>query len=180
MIDLQVQISGDQVIIEGLQGLSRDMPNVIGRGLSNVAMGTYANAFKWLSGAGGVAKKKALTGPIRGSRGFTKKSGEQVGFSVMQGAGAYPVPVRTGNLRRLLDWLQPGASKDGFSAGPMEVIIYDSALYASVIRDGTGSSAKFGKRDFLTDAFNQFNAGAGVAGTIEQEIQAAIAKRGLS
>jgi hypothetical protein len=179
MLNLNVTVSGDKVVIAGLREFSAEMPKAINRGLSNVAKGTYGFAFKWLSGPGGVAKKKTLVGPIRGSKGFTKKSGEQVNFKVFQGAGSYPVPVRTGNLRSLLNWLQPGASKDGFTAGPMEVIIYDSALYASVIHDGTGSSAKFGKRPFLTDAFNQFNQGAGVAGAVEEEIQKEIDRKGL-
>ncbi len=88
--------------------------------------------------------------------------------------GSYPVPVETGNLRRLLDWLEPGEKKsfegDVFEAGELEAIIYNSAAYSDTIHKGEGSSAKFGPRQFLFDGYDQFDQGGRVQGTIEKEI----------
>ncbi len=85
--------------------------------------------------------------------------------------GAYPVPVETGNLRRLLDWLKPDARKGEFKAGDLEAIVYDSAEYARTIHDGLGSSAKFGARPFITDGFERFNEGGKLAEIAAEEIE---------
>jgi len=98
-------------------------------------------------------------------------------------AGAYPVPIVTGHLRRGLDWLNPGESKStetgAYAAGKHEVVIYDSAIYADPIFEGKSSSAKFGPRNALIDGLNRFNASVGIEKTIEDELQKEIAKRGL-
>lgn len=182
MLGLSVSVEGDKVVINDLQQYAKAFPSAINRGLSRAAIGIERAAFEFLSGPGGRSKKKNLVGPVKGSTGFTKKSGEQVDFSVLQGAGAYPVPVRTGNLRRLLNWLKPGESKTGpagtFTAGSSEVVVYNSALYAHGIHEGTGSSAKFGPRHYLTDGLDRFNQGDRISGIIEEEIQKEINKRG--
>ncbi len=89
-------------------------------------------------------------------------------------AGEYPVPVVTGHLRRLLDWLKPGASKSGeagtFSAGEMSTVVFDSASYAFAIHEGKGSSTKFGARPFLSDGFDQFNEGDKIVSILNDEI----------
>jgi hypothetical protein len=178
MLAVNVQIQGDKVIIAGLNGLAADMPKAIGRGFKKVTRGVHREAMEFLNGAGGAGRKQQIVGP---SRGFTKKSGEAVNFKPQfQGAGAYPVPVRTGALKRLLNFVDPGQSKGSFTAGPLSAIVYDSAEYASVIHEGTGSSAKFGARKFLTDALDKFNAGDGIAKVLDAEIQAEISKRGLA
>lgn len=104
-------------------------------------------------------------------------------FDLLSGAkdpaGAYPVPVVTGNLRRLLDWLQPGARKGGFKAAALEAIVYNSAEYAQVIHAGSGSSAKFGARPFITDGFERFNRGGKLAEIAGEEIEAAARKKGF-
>jgi len=98
--------------------------------------------------------------------------------------GGYPVPVRTGHLRRSLDWLGPNRSKskDGktFTAGPHEAVVYNSAVYSRAIHDGRGSSAKFGARPYLTDALEQFNRGNHIADVMAEEISKEIAKEGLA
>lgn len=60
--------------------------------------------------------------------------------------GAYPVPVRSGNLRRSMDWGFTGNASGYIVAGG------NNAPYAIPIHEGTGSSAKFGPRHFQTDA----------------------------
>lgn len=181
MLALNVTISGDKVLIEGLGQFAAEMPGTIRKGLKKVVRGIHPLAMAFLNGAGGAGRKAQIVGP---SRGFTKKSGESVNFKQQfQGAGAYPVPVRTGNLKRLLDWVDPGQSISNngmtFSAGNMEVVLFDSAEYAYPIHAGTGSSRKFGPRPFLTDALNKFNAGAGIAAVLENEISEALKKKGL-
>lgn len=104
-------------------------------------------------------------------------------FDLLSGSsasvGGYPVPIITGNLRRLLDWLKPGASKDGFTAGPLEAVVYNSAEYARTIHEGWGSSAKFGARPYLTDAFKRFNQGEKAAEIVMEEIDKDITKKGF-
>lgn len=173
MLDIQVTVQGDKVLIDGLNKLAAEMPKAIDRGLVRVAKGIHREAHVWLSGAGGVYETKT-----------SKKSGKQYRKKVANTeAGGYPVPVRTGNLRRMLDWLKPGESKQGeagtFTAGPHEVVIYDSAEYANVIHEGKGSSAKFGPRRYLTDALEKFNQGARIASILQEEIAAEIAKKGM-
>jgi hypothetical protein len=175
MLDLRVEIHGDKILLDGLHGLSsQGIAAAQKSGLSRIARGTHREAFKWLSGAGG-ASKKVRTDYV----GFTKKSGEDVMFRSYKGAGAYPVPVRTNNLRSHLDWLEPGASKDGFMADPDEAIVYDSAEYASDIHEGKGSSAKYGPREFLEDGFKDFNQGSRAAAILDEEMEIEIKKRGL-
>lgn len=88
--------------------------------------------------------------------------------------GGYPVPVRTGHLRRMLDWVSPGATKSAggetFTAGNLEAIVYDSAAYSEVIHGGLGSSKKYGKRPYLTDGFTAFNQGARIEKILNEEI----------
>lgn len=88
--------------------------------------------------------------------------------------GAYPVPVVTGNLRRLLDWLGPNSQKsseDGsYATGPLEVLIYDAAAYADVIHDGTYSSTKFGPREYLSDPMRDLQS------EIHDKVEASIAE----
>jgi hypothetical protein len=158
LLDLKVTIENDKVVIQGLQDLAREMPQAIKRGLRRSAAGIYAIAFQWLSGPG--AQKSGIPG------------------------GDYPVPVRTGHLRRSLDWLAPGQSKSGdvgtFKAGDDEVVIFDSALYAPAVFLGRGSSAKFGPRDALKDALDYFNHGGQIQQMIGEEIRKEINKQGLS
>lgn len=157
MLDITVTIEGQKVVIAGLDKLATGLQGAASRGLERAAIGIHRSAHGFLSGAG--AKKSNVS------------------------SGGYPVPVRTGHLRRSLNWLKPGESKTGpagtFTAGQNEVVIFDSAEYANVIHEGLGSSAKFGPRRYLTDALEQFSAGDRIKRTIEEEIEKEILKAGL-
>lgn len=171
---LTITVKNDKIILDGLRQAAEAMPGAVKRGLTNVAIGVNNAAFDWLSGAGG-ANKKTTTKYV----GFVRKDGTEQEFRTYQGSGAYPVPVRTGHLRRLQNWLKPGQSKSGeagtFRAGDMEVVVYNSASYARSIHDGLGSSRKFGRRPFLEDGFKKFNEGDQVVKTIQAEIDAVLA-----
>ncbi len=178
MLDINVTIEGDKVVIAGLGKLTGELQGAANRGLERSVTGIYGLAYGFLSGAGGADKNKR-----NDYTGFTKKSGEGVMFRSYEGAGGYPVPVRTGDLRRHLDWLKPGESKTGpagtFAAGQNEAVIYNSEEYANVIHGGYGSSAKFGPRPFLTDALEKFNVGDRIRKNIEEEVAEEIRKAGL-
>lgn len=188
-MNVGIRIDGDKIILENLRGLINDYPQAVKRGLSRSAKGIHSYATSFLSGGGGnnrntrIGKRQIKKENIR--TGFTKGSGEQVNFNLWKDSGRYPVPVRTGNLRRLLNFVEPGRSKTGkdgqtFTAGAMEAIVYNSAEYARVIHFSTGSSAKFGHRQYLFDALEKFNQGNRIAENIAEEISADIAKRGLA
>jgi hypothetical protein len=163
---LSMRVEGDKVFIEGLDRFAAGgLQAARQRAARRIGSGVFNAAHQWLSGPGG-ASKKVRTDYV----GFTKKSGEDVMFRSYKGAGAYPVPVRSGNLRNHLDWLMPGQSKAGVTAAHNEIIIFDSAEYARRISEGTGSSAKFGPRPFLIDGFNTFNRGGKAVGIVEEEI----------
>lgn len=176
MLSLNATIEGDKIVLRGLRGLERDMPKALQRTLTRAAIGTHRAAFDWLNGAG--IKKLNISG------------------------GGYPVPARTGALKRLLRWLKPGESVhaapfvvskknphkkigtrigggSSFKAGKLEAIVYDTAEYAEVIHQGLGSSAKFGARPFITDGFERFNRGDHLKKITEKEIEAAARKRGF-
>lgn len=149
MLDIHVSIEGEKVIIEGLERFARHIPSAAQRGLSRAAKGIHRKAHDFLSGPGAKASNVS--------------------------AGGYPVPIRTGHLRRMLNWLEPGQSKTAsgitFTTGPMEAIIFNAAEYAMTIHEGKKSSAKYGARPFLTDALEKFNQGAKIAKIIREEVQ---------
>lgn len=169
-LGINVTVEGDKVIIEGLENYSRAISEkAIPCALKVIASGTAREALNWLSG------------PVRGVASRTaRKSGRQRAVAQKpELAGGYPVPRVTGNLRRLLRWLDPGQSRGDFSAAPFEAIVYDSAEYARVIHEGAGSSAQFGARPFLDDAFLAFNAGDNVSLILEEKITEAKKDSGL-
>lgn len=188
MLAINATISGDKVVISGLNQLAADFPVVVRSGLKQVVRGAHHNTMDFLNGSGGnnsktrIGKRQIKKDDLR--TGFDKKSGERVDFKLWKDAGGYPVPVRTGNLKRLLNFVDPGQSKNSngssFTAGPLEAVLYDSAGYASVIHQGTGSSAKFGARPFMTDGMDKFNSGAGIAKTMDAGVQEKIKQRGLA
>lgn len=192
MLAINVTVTGDKIIIEGLQQLAAEMPRVVQRGLRRITKGVHREAMDFLNGKGGMNSYETRTSKSgkqyqkkTGSKlemydGFTRASGAVQQFKRFSDSGGYPVPVRTGNLKRLLNFVNPGQSKDGFSAGAMEGVVYDSAEYARTIHDSTGSSAKFQKRTYLTDALARFNQGDQIAATLEDEIRMEIKKRGLA
>jgi hypothetical protein len=163
MLDLNITIDGDKIVINNLERIADELPEAVNRGLTTIGAGIFDRARAWLSGTG-----------AKGTTKNRKWTPQQID------PGGYPVPVRTGWLRQSLNWLHPGESMSGdagsFTAGPFETVIFDSALYARVIREGTGSSAKYGARDYLTDGFTAFSSEVGVTTPIEQEIAKLINK----
>ena len=187
MLDVQVTIENEKVVIRNLQKLAEETPSAVRRALKRVAAGTHREAMVWLSGPGRSKMRLTNKGTTIHEDGrITKRRTALRGQSDQLGArpGGYPVPVMTGNLRRMLNWLSPGDTKTGdagtFTAGPMEVVVYDSAAYADVISSGKWTSAGFAPRPFLTDALTKFNEGARIKQLLEEEIQQEITKRGMS
>lgn len=176
MLGVQVTIDGDQVVLQGLSGLAHDLSPAIDRGLVRIAKGVHRESYYWLSGPG----RKIMRTTDRRQHGGRNKTARRGQASSLQAKpGSYPVPVLTGTLRRLLDWLRPGAAKDGFQAGANEVIVYDSAEYAGVIYDSRGSSAGYGPRKYLEDGFSRFNQGSEVSKILDEEIGMEINRRGF-
>lgn len=183
-MNITITLEGDKLVIENLNAMPGRVQRMAGKGLGIVARGVHREAFEKLDGAGGnnrntrMGKRQIKKEGIRD--GFTKKSGEVVRFRLWKDAGGYPpIPSRTGNLKRLLDFLDPGETfsndRGSYTAGKTEVVVFDSARYARVIHEGTGSSKKFGKRPFLHDALEKFNSGGNVVNIVTREIE-----RGLS
>lgn len=171
---IYVTIEGSKVVVNGLTNLFLNIQKkAIPRGLRRIVKGSATEALQLLSG------------PKRGLKTVTaKKSGRQRAVAQKpELAGGYPVPRMAGFLRRALDWLFPGQSKSAnglsFSAGPMEGLLYNSALYAGQIHEGKGSSSRYGPRPFLDDAFKAFNQGGGAAKAMEEEIAKEVKSSGL-
>lgn len=167
MLDIRVTVEGDKVVIAGLQAMGMKIDKAIKRGLTRSAKGIYDDAYKWLSGPGSIYETR------------TSKTGKQYRKKIADILpGQYPVPVRTGHLRRLLGWLKPGASKttEGmtFTAGPFESVVYDAAKYSEVIHEGKGTSARHGPRPYLADALKRFNQGNKIKHILEEEIRSGI------
>lgn len=158
MAELVVTINGDKALVRNLGKLTTEgITRAIHRGLERAAKGIHSAAYEFLSGPGA----KASNVP----------------------AGGYPVPVRTGHLRQMLDWLKPGESKSTggitVTAARNEAVIYDIAEYAVPIHEGAGSSRKFGPRAYLTDGLRKFNTGDRTAGIVQEEIAEEISRAGL-
>ena len=148
MLTVKVDVVNEKVVLERIQKIPLQAIGAARAAMTRVGKGVFSEAYDWLSGS------KSPT-------------------------GQFPVPVVTGNLRRLLGWVKPGetVSSGGlsFTAGPHETVVYDSAAYALTIAQGRGSSAKFGARDYLQKALDEFNAGDRIAKILDEEIERALA-----
>lgn len=93
-------------------------------------------------------------------------------------AGAYPIPVKTGHLKRSLDFLPPGKSKTvgglTFRAGPLESKVYNSAQYSRTIHEGLDSSKKYGERPFLVDGFEEADKAGKINKILDEETDKAL------
>jgi hypothetical protein len=157
MLSVRADIQGDKVVIQGLSYFAGRFPAAVERGLSRVGKGVFRVAHGYLSGPG--AKASSVS------------------------PGGYPVPVRTGHLRRLLGWLKPGQSKTAegltFTAGKMEIVVFNSAEYARPVHEGKGSSSDYGQRAFLVDGFRRFNGSGRSAEILEEEVGKEIGRAGF-
>ncbi len=148
MLIMKVDTLNQKVLFQRLRSAPDRVRNALATAMEKIGRGVFRSAFDWLSG----------------SRADT---------------GGFPVPVRTGHLRRMLDWLAPGQSRSAggstITAGPLESVVYNTAAYAESIAKGGGSSAKFGDRDFLAQALEEFNAGDGIARAIDDELERELA-----
>lgn len=147
-----VKIVGDRAVIEDTDRIARNYPEAMVRGMSRIIIGVNREAVKNLSGPG--------VKPKRGKKSTT--------------AGGYPVPVITGNLRRLQNFVLPGRSKTSgglsFSAGRFGGIVYNTAEYSQQIHEGRGSSRKHGKRQYISDAVLNFDRGNRMIGILDEEV----------
>jgi len=173
MIDIRVTIEGDKVIIAGLHGLSSELRPAISSGLSRIAEGAFDEAYRWLSGPGSLYETRtSKTGKT-----YRRKVGDFL-------PGQYPVPVRTGWLRRMLYWLKPGTTKTHgditITTGTLEAIVGNAAAYAETISEGKGTSARHGRRPYIEDGLKRFNAGNKMQHTIEYEIGKTLKEKGLN
>jgi len=109
-----------------LDAIAKRIPKALDKGLSSWAVLAHKDALKNLSGPG--LKKSNVPG------------------------GAYPVPVRTGQLRRSEDYVLPGRSKHGITARHGQAYLVNTTAYASEVHDGKGRHVRFGKREFAADA----------------------------
>jgi len=145
---IAITVQGDKIVIDNLGALAASVPQVLKRGIKRIVRGVHREAYAWLSGAGSMASSV--------------------------GSGGYPVPVRTGHLRRSLDFLDPGQTRTAggksWSTGELEGMVYDSAIYSIAIHEGRGSSAKFGPRAFITDGVKTFDSQTGLAKVLEEEM----------
>jgi hypothetical protein len=187
MLVLTATIDGDKIILQGLANIAHEMPAAIGRGLNRIGPGIYAEAFKILNGPSRAQLR------VKGKRawratGWTHENPSRPrGQSDLLGArpGSYPVPKITGNLLKLLGWVGPGESKSSgdltFTAGALELVLFDSAAYATSVFLGKDSSAAYGERDAIRDGmdnYDKFSSGGHtkMADVLNEEIQKEIDK----
>jgi hypothetical protein len=189
MLVLQATIDGDKITLNGLRNIAQEMPAAIGRGLFEIGNGIYAEAFRNLNGPSRaqLRVKGKRTWSATGYR--NEKPSRLRGQSDSLGAapGMYPVPKVTGMLLKLLGWVGPGASKSSgdltFTAGALELILFDSAAYATSIFQGKDSSKEYGERDAIKDGdknFDMSGPGGRIAATFDEEIQKEINKGGTN
>ena len=142
---IEIKGSADNAdeVIRYLDSLVANLKVAFKKGITKSTIGVHRSAMDYLSGAKGSP-------------------------------GDYPVPVITGNLRRLLDFLPPGQSKQAggvsFKAEEFSGVVYNSARYADVIRNGTHSSSKHDPRDYMEDGLKAFGGSARAAEYLLQEI----------
>jgi hypothetical protein len=155
--------------LAALKGFSRDfageiIDNIAGR----LAGDIFRKAFANLSGQK-IPKKDWSNSPL---------------------AGSFPVPVRTGNLRRCLMMIAPGgygskmnvsgdlaALKTRYEVGRGEAYVLNSAAYAGVIENPAEYGRKGNPRPFLTGPAQEFLIKA--PQYAEEELAKGIEKHGL-
>lgn len=79
-------------------------------------------------------------------------------------AGSYPIPVRTGNLRRSADWGFLDEQTAFVTAGGAQ------APYAFQVHEGLGTSSRYGRRPFQDRAAQDTDVAAIIGDTLEAEL----------
>jgi len=152
MLKIRVKIENGQAGGAHIRHIIDRAPLAAKRGLRRIIRGLHREADDFLAGAAGKP-------------------------------GSYPVPSITGHLRRNLDWLEPGEKKTvngvSFDTDDLEAMLFDSAIYASVIHDGTRSSESHGPRPFTDDALDAFNTGGRIEGIMAAEFKKELERTGI-
>lgn len=141
--------------LAALKGFSRDFAEeIIDNVVVRLATDIFKKAFANLSGQK-IPKKDWSNSPL---------------------AGSFPVPVRTGNLRRCLDMIKPGGGGK-YDVGHGEAYVLNSAAYAGVIENPAEYGRKGNQRPFLTGPAQEFLVKA--PQYAEEELAKGIEKHGL-
>ncbi len=161
MLNISVTLKNERLVISGLNRLDKGIEQkALPRALRKIGSGVARISID------------LLTGSRRGVQTIKSRNGiERTVIGKSEAAGEYPVPRVVGHLRRMLQWIGPGRSKsiDGvsFTTGLNEAVVFNTARYASQIHEGKGSSAKYGPRPFIDDAFKRFD----TRGAVEKEVK---------
>ncbi|WP_167631564.1 hypothetical protein [Mariprofundus ferrooxydans] len=129
-------------IISRINRLAELFPKALDKGLGKWVLRANRLAKYYLSGEGGT------------------------GVWERHNIGGYPVPVRTGHLRRLQNYILPGRSKSGVSMRHGQGALIDTAAYAESVSEGTGTHSRYGKRRFQVDAIQNSHE-AGIADVMD-------------
>lgn len=152
MLEIRVKIENGQAGGAYTRRIIDRAPLAAKRGLKRIIRGLHREADDFLAGAAGKP-------------------------------GSYPIPVITGHLRRNLDWLDPGEKKTvngvSFATDDLEAMLFDSAIYASVVHDGTHSSDIHGPRPFTDDALEAFSTGGRIEGIMDAEFKKEVERTGI-
>jgi len=125
MIEIRIHKKGFKEVEKKLQKIPAEVQKGLSLGLKQWVIKAHRAALSLLSGSGSDAP------------------------------GNYPVPVRTGHLRRSEDYILPGYSKHGESAGKLEGMLINTSNYAHIIHEGNGMQARHGARPWQVDAFEE-------------------------
>ena len=174
MLVLTATVENDKIILNGLHNVAQEIPSAVRAGFNRIGPGIFAEAYKLLNGPGRPQVRLRDTDK-------QKKSRNRGQFAQLGGRpGSYPVPSISGNLKRLLGWVGPGESKGSngldFTAGDLELVLFDSAAYATSIFQGKDSSAQYGERDAIKDGMDNFGGVDKMAQVLDEEIQKAADK----
>lgn len=184
-MNISISLEGDKLVIENLNAMPRLVHLASNRGLKKVAIGVSRLSVDYLNNGGAKGTSTWKTSKKTGKEYLSWKKNDAPVSS-----GAYPVPTRTGHLKRLMFFLGADESKtvtysdikdrkqysSEFKTGPNEVIVFNAAHYSRVIHEGLGSSAKFGRRPFLHDALQKFNAGDNIVHIVTREIEKGLSR----
>lgn len=151
-----INLAGKREVEIEIKKVSKETPKALDRTITKVGGLVHQKAIANLSGAG--AKKSKIA------------------------AGGFPVPVRTGWIRRLEYIVAPGKSKSlktGTPETPSQLLIKvpkhqmvlgNSADYAVSVHDGTFSNTDHGPRRFLFGALEEISRSGIIDKILAQEV----------